>query len=66
MTVAASFGCKPDDIEGITILARRALAADLREKYLEDRAEFERKMECKRNETAGLLSKRFRPLQDDE
>ena len=66
MTVAASFGCKPDDIDGIIKLSREALTSDLRRKYQEDSAEFERKMKRKWNETTGLSSTPFGPLNNDE
>ena len=66
MTVAASYGCKPDDINEIVILAREALTLDLRRKHQEDSEEFERQMKRKWNETTGPLSKPFGPLSNDE
>jgi len=66
MTIAASFGCRPDDIDGIVKLSREALTSDLRRKYQEDSADFERKMKRKWNETTGPLSRPFGPLNDNE
>jgi len=42
MTVAASYGCKPDDINGIIAFVREASTLDLRRLYQDNKAEFKR------------------------
>lgn len=66
MSVAASKGCADDDIEGALILATEALHADLKNLFIRDPAEFERRMRRKKNEILGPLSKPFGPLVQDD
>jgi hypothetical protein len=62
MSVAASKGCANDDIEGTLILATEALRSDLKNLFVRDPAEFERRMRRKKNEILGPLSEPFGPL----
>ena len=59
MSVGASFGCFPFDVEAIIKISREVITSGLRSLYQSDPEEFAVRMECKRNDYMGIDSVPF-------